>query len=57
MISIAPQRAATAAKIAPPATPFSLTNNILPSLLAPEEQLGQLVLVAVFVPAGTGPVT
>jgi hypothetical protein len=53
--------AATAARIAPPATPFSATNNICPllvELLLPEvlaaEQLGHDVPVAVFVPAGTG---
>lgn len=55
MMSIAPTIAATAAKIAPPATPLSATNNICPSLLAVLEQLGQEVSVAVFVPAGTGP--
>jgi hypothetical protein len=47
--------AAIAAKIAPPATLPSAPNNICASLLAPE-QLGQEVSVAVFVPAGTGPV-
>jgi hypothetical protein len=49
--------AATAAKIVPPATPLSATNNICASLLAvlDPEQLGQEVPVAVFVPAGTGP--
>jgi hypothetical protein len=50
--------AATAANIAPRATPRSATNNICASLLVldPPEQLGQEVSVAVFVPAGTGPV-
>ena len=51
--------AATAANIAPPATPPSVTNNIWASLFAVvlelplREQLGQEVPVAVFVPAGT----
>jgi len=51
--------AATAANIAPPATPRSVINNICASLFAvvlelpPREQLGQEVPVAVFVPAGT----
>jgi len=63
MMSIAPIMAATAANIAPPATPRSVTNNMCASLLAvvlelplAREQLGQDVPVAVFVPAGTGPV-
>jgi hypothetical protein len=53
-MNIAPTIAATAAKIAPPATPFSATSNMCASLFA-EVQLGQAVPVAVFVPAGTGP--
>jgi hypothetical protein len=54
--------AATAANIAPSATPRSVTNNMCASLFAVvlelplREQLGQEVPVAVFVPAGTGPV-
>jgi hypothetical protein len=59
---MAPMIAAIAARIAPPATPFSATNSIcpllveflLPEALAPAEQLGHEVPVAVFVPAGTG---
>lgn len=59
---MAPMIAAIAAKIAPPATPFSATNNIcpllvellLPEVLALPEQVGHEVPVAVFVPAGTG---
>ena len=61
MMNIAPIMAATAANIAPPATPRSVTNNMCASLFAvvlelPREQLGQEVPVAVSVPAGTGAV-
>jgi hypothetical protein len=57
MMNIAPTIAATAANIAPPATPLSATNNICASLLCVlPEQLGQEVSVAVLIPAG-GPVT